>query len=331
MSKKTGKSTATTTGKGKSQIKPLPPLVSRTTEYKLSDPKFISLQWTKLPHVIQSGSIIKTKIWNCFKKRASVKYMHYPKGQVAGKFELDGTGKIFYIDGTLAIELKEYYTGYQRIILYNEKVSESQDQLNRQQGWLDNLGNCILYNTDGKLIANYDQTGGIIYDKETFVRWSWVQLNSKLIRRSSTEIAKKMNQLHLPSIKSAGKIDTVNNHQKSKEFKKSNGGSFKYHMSNPKKTISAELLQLYIDKSPEFHRLSPLPRGKYIICKVSNSISLWISSQDKIDLSFSSNSFIMRLEVGISLDEEVLRKTSLVPPFHKHEFVMPPSPSKVSR
>lgn len=136
------------------------PVGEGTIQYRLSNPEFITIGWTKLPpsrelfYTFQTEPcvpLLDPKIW---RKKQSFRY--YPNGKMMARIERDGSVEVYYLcgDGT-AIQVTQTGLDHYRVVVFfnrdeyvrtRQKPVPSKDQ---PAAIFDSYGNGVVYDTKG--------------------------------------------------------------------------------------------------------------------------------------------------------------------------------------
>ncbi|XP_046674117.1 uncharacterized protein LOC124363074 isoform X2 [Homalodisca vitripennis] len=142
--------------------------------YVLSNPIFIKMGWTLTPtdrtvsRVVTFHTTPANPQTYCFRQREEEETKFYPSGNLAVKMEIDGTGGIFYSNGSPAMLIKNTDTGMRLTMYSNPK----KDPLMKNSfvakiiGMFDSSGNGVIYDLEGNKIVDL----GIRVDPEIVER-----------------------------------------------------------------------------------------------------------------------------------------------------------------
>ncbi|KAL1140806.1 hypothetical protein AAG570_000734 [Ranatra chinensis] len=171
-----GKTARLATAKNKSKVN-IPVI-----RYKLSSLENImngltappeSLEMTRL-YTFEAES--SEKKFSCFRTREREETRYYREGSLALRFEIDGTGMIFYPNGQPAIIISDSRIG-RRLLILSQSGKDSTGAFKKAVpiGLFDSKGNGVIYDICGKIRMNYDQAEGVLYDSACGlpVRWKW--------------------------------------------------------------------------------------------------------------------------------------------------------------
>ncbi|XP_049833248.1 uncharacterized protein LOC126276370 isoform X2 [Schistocerca gregaria] len=149
--------------------------------YELSDPKFIEMGWTVLSKDKEKEKLVTyqaepAKIHNVLEERTQEEKRYYKNGKLFVIFKTNGTGRVLYPDGQLAIKVSKHDTGTRMIVLNPSGKDET--GFYRQKSlaaMFDSFGNGIIYDISGKVRLKYTQKEGVLFDTPNGlpVPWKW--------------------------------------------------------------------------------------------------------------------------------------------------------------
>nr|CAD7396554.1 unnamed protein product [Timema cristinae] len=155
--------------------------------YRLSDPKYLELGWSILPSeklmrkvvTFQTEPSKPRSVWRTNRAKSETKW--YSENKLFSTFDSEGSGKVFYPDGSVAVSLTRSTSGSGRLIVLghrdplekNEKISNFPIL-----AIFDSSGNGIVYNTVGNIRASYTQKEGILLETPNGspMKWKWPAL-----------------------------------------------------------------------------------------------------------------------------------------------------------
>lgn len=114
-----------------------------------------------------------------FKIRDDKLIKNYPNGKVLCEANEDATGKIYYPNGKVAIEIKKVGRNKQKTQIWVMSPGGIDDDGVRRPAKLcalfDSLGNGVVYNHCGEKRMVYDQNRGVLWDAPNGVPvyWKW--------------------------------------------------------------------------------------------------------------------------------------------------------------
>lgn len=137
------------------------PVGAGTIQYRLSNPDFIRMGWTKLPpskkifYTFQAepcGPLLDSSVW---RKKQSFRY--YPHGKMMARIERDGHVEVYYLCGNAtAIQVTPSVENHFRLIVYfnpEENVKAKRKPVpneNQPAAIFDSYGNGVVYDAKGE-------------------------------------------------------------------------------------------------------------------------------------------------------------------------------------
>ncbi|KAG8257698.1 hypothetical protein J6590_043979 [Homalodisca vitripennis] len=281
--------------------------------YVLSNPIFIKMGWTLTPtdrtvsRVVTFHTTPANPQTYCFRQREEEETKFYPSGNLAVKMEIDGTGGIFYSNGSPAMLIKNTDTGMRLTMYSNPK----KDPLMKNSfvakiiGMFDSSGNGVIYDLEGSKILNFNQFEGVFNNqlKSVTHKWHWSDYNilKKYREKELLNFMAKESQTVPEVVKGKKGAIPAGADKKAKSLeKKSDLGSFY-------KKILAEL-PFPQQQKPKVLNENRNIGFKSIILKINKEMALRINGQDSVFVNFFSNKIFYRVDLGIRVDPEIVER-----------------------
>ncbi|XP_068627049.1 titin-like isoform X3 [Battus philenor] len=169
--------------------KPTEPEAKGTVRYALSNRSFIDKGWTMLPteKIVRKMNVYRMRPshpeFDWFEHNKNKKHMHYESGETLADFQEDGRGRLYYRNGRLALDYynAEEMNAGQRYVVYSngEPDEKGRPRPVTVLATFDYLGNGIVFDHTGKVRLKYNQTEGVVLDREIgpVSHWKWHELN----------------------------------------------------------------------------------------------------------------------------------------------------------
>ncbi|CAK1554639.1 unnamed protein product [Leptosia nina] len=275
-------------------------------KYALSNKEFIDKGWTKLPttRVMRKMNVYKVEPANpqfdWFKTHSHERVIYYDTGEMLAEINEDGCGgKWFYKNGDVALDFynSQDVNNKQRYIIYECKDSGDSYVIRKPITILscfDYLGNGIVYDHAGKVRLKYNQSEGIIIDKNigTPSKWKWHTLNDPPVLQNVY----------------------VDNYVKSDVVMK----NFIKHdddvKEDPVKTIDEKMLAVEFDNFVKYRttklmqKLTPF-KIKFKAVKINDYFSLRIIDQANVYVIFRCGHAALKLNIGMRLKSDEIIDT----------------------
>nr|CAD7402703.1 unnamed protein product [Timema poppensis] len=155
--------------------------------YRLSDPKYLELGWSILPSeklmrkvvTFQTEPSKPRSVWRTNRAKSETKW--YSENKLFSTFDLEGSGKVFYPDGSVAVSLTRSTSGIGRLtVLGHRDPLEKNEKISNVPilAIFDSSGNGIVFNTVGNIRASYTQKEGILLETPNGspMKWKWPAL-----------------------------------------------------------------------------------------------------------------------------------------------------------
>ncbi|XP_068627048.1 probable DNA double-strand break repair Rad50 ATPase isoform X2 [Battus philenor] len=165
------------------------PEAKGTVRYALSNRSFIDKGWTMLPteKIVRKMNVYRMRPshpeFDWFEHNKNKKHMHYESGETLADFQEDGRGRLYYRNGRLALDYynAEEMNAGQRYVVYSngEPDEKGRPRPVTVLATFDYLGNGIVFDHTGKVRLKYNQTEGVVLDREIgpVSHWKWHELN----------------------------------------------------------------------------------------------------------------------------------------------------------
>ncbi|CAG2053865.1 unnamed protein product [Timema podura] len=155
--------------------------------YRLSDPKYLELGWSILPSeklmrkvvTFQTEPSKPRSVWRTNRAESETKW--YSENKLFSTFDLEGSGKVFYPDGSVAVSLNRTTSGSGRLtVLGHRDPLEKNEKISNvpMLAIFDSSGNGIVCNTFGDIRVSYTQKEGILLETPNGspMKWKWPAL-----------------------------------------------------------------------------------------------------------------------------------------------------------
>ncbi|XP_050362210.1 ankyrin repeat domain-containing protein 12-like [Nymphalis io] len=269
--------------------------------YALSDRTFIDKGWTMLPteKVVRKMNVYRMRPahpeFDWFEHNKNKKLMHYDTGEKLAEFDDDGRGRWFYRNGKLALD---YYdakeiNAQQRFVIYS---SGEPDERGHSRplvilATFDYLGNGIVFDHAGKIRLKYNQTEGVILDRNIgpVSHWKWHTLND-------------------PPVLQQVMIDTQMAHKDPEIIKLGGPGDDKPRPDN-EEMLAIEFDNFIKEKSKKLSQKFKPFQIKMKALKINEHFSLRVLDQATVYLIFRDGSINLKINIGMILDHKEIVDT----------------------
>ncbi|CAK1544614.1 unnamed protein product [Leptosia nina] len=269
--------------------------------YALSDRSFIEKGWTMLPteKVVRKMNVYRMRPahpeFDWFEHNKNKKLMHYESGEKLAEFDDDGKGRWFYRNGRLALDYydAEELNAQQRFVIYS---NGEPDERGRSRPFtilatFDYLGNGVVFDHSGKIRLKYNQTEGVVLDKNIgpVSHWKWHTLND-------------------PPVLQQVMIDTQMAHKDPDILKLGGPGDDKPRHDN-EEMLAIEFDNFIKEKSKKLSQKFKPFQIKMKALKINENFSLKVLDQATVYLIFRDGSTNLKLNIGMILDHQEIVDT----------------------
>ncbi|XP_038207766.1 uncharacterized protein LOC119829368 [Zerene cesonia] len=272
------------------------------TRYALSDRSFIDKGWTLLPteKIVRQMNVYRMRPanpeFNWFENNKNKK-MSYDTGEKLAEIDDNGKGHWFYRNGCKALD---YYDAeeihvQQRYVIYSNGEPDDRGRSRPLTilAMFDYLGNGIVFDHKGKIRLKYNQTEGVVLDRNIgpVSHWKWHTLND-------------------PPVLQQILIDTHLTHKDPDILKFSGPGDDITRHEN-EDMIAIEFDNFIKEKSKKLSQNFEPFQIKMKALKINENFSLRVLGQDKIYLIFRDGSTNLKLNIGMVLDHKEIVDTDI--------------------
>ncbi|KAL0268441.1 UNVERIFIED_CONTAM: hypothetical protein PYX00_010392 [Menopon gallinae] len=279
--------------------KPLP--ATPSIAYRLSNEMFRSLGWTSQPEnaivvpiVTMKAKFSRNVISPWFITGKSC-IRTYKDGQLLCVSNVDGTGRIFYPNGKVAVIISKTAGNITRIVV-KTPGGVGRDGVRRRSrvcGVFDSLGNGVVYDEKGKKIV-YDQKQGFLrHNGNVLVHWRWHNLESGGSRTTISETVYPEHRMDPAAVEVIKKMGSNTAADKPRKSRNSLTPTTMWGSEEDGVRISDE--SHYINTS----QIMPPSPIRPISFQMSPNIGIHIQNQAEIALVFFANGHLTRLNIGI--------------------------------
>ncbi|KAK6617826.1 hypothetical protein RUM43_014054 [Polyplax serrata] len=281
--------------------------------YRLSEKWFLDAGWTTRPcvpqqeqqEVIMNARFAHSDICPWFKEREEDFLDRYPNGQILYIARKNGSGKIYYPNGRVAVDIEKAETLTQiprtKIWIYHSGEVE-RDGKRKPVGLcavFESLGNGIVYGDCLRKRLVYNQKEGILYTPFGIpIRWKWHDIQVNKVQ-SATNSDEGSSSSEVDSIdksiaakKESTRATTANSSLSSEENQS--------HRVPSKREIEFQTRideMRYLDTGRIYPRkVAPI---KPIVLQLNKHIALRILNQSDVSLSFCADGKLTQLKLGI--------------------------------
>ncbi|OWR50484.1 hypothetical protein KGM_203903 [Danaus plexippus plexippus] len=274
---------------------------SGVIRYELSNREFIDKGWTKLPtnKVMRRMNIYKmlpaSMSADWFKLFKNSKSLFYDTGEKLAEIYDTGSGRWFYKDGNVALDVQKEKGAemVRRYIVYSsvEAANVCKNEPITILACFDYLGNGVIYDHKGNVRLKYNQSEGLVLDKNIapLGRWKWHSLNDPpVLQRVFINTYDKFDNTEYIEDDSVGALKPLNEDMIAIE------------LDNFLKEKAHKLLQEF---KPFQIRMK--------IMKLNNFFSLRIIDQTNIFLLFRCDRAFLRINIGMLLKNDEIIDTDI--------------------
>ncbi|XP_033225843.1 uncharacterized protein LOC117178524 [Belonocnema kinseyi] len=297
-------------------------------EYQLSNELFAKLGWTVMPTKRSTRKIVQYQAqtakphldWFQMYRLLGSKYYDEDKTKVLVDFHPDGSGKVFYPNSRLAVEIlrskKRKRNDLDIVTLYIVFTPGGKDIIGVSRepqitAIFDSIGNGMVMSEEGEIRLSYNQLGGICFDTPVGIPylWHWTKNSKKpeleivfnepdadhLVRQffsSTNKASYSSTGKETPkSIKCGSKKDKVK--AESRNNKDSEKGKEKLEDENKRHWVDSK-------RNVKFDK--PSRWLKPVFLKINKYLCLRIHDRRNINLQFLANGKSIRIELGTKLN-----------------------------
>ncbi|CAH2050230.1 unnamed protein product, partial [Iphiclides podalirius] len=269
--------------------------------YSLSNRSFIDKGWTMLPteKIVRKLNVYRMRPshpeFDWFENNKSKKVMHYDTGEILAEFDEDGRGRWFYRNGRIALayyDAEEVNAG-QRYVVYSNGEPDDKGRARpiTVLATFDYLGNGIVFDHTGKIRLKYNQTEGVVLDKDIgpVSHWKWHELND-------------------PPVLQKVMIDTQMA-VKDAEILKLGGNEGKIPRVDTEEMLAIEFDNFIKEKSKKLSQKFKPFQIKMKALKINENFSLRVLDQATVYLNFRDGPTNLKLNLGMILDHKEIVDT----------------------
>ncbi|CAG4965318.1 unnamed protein product [Colias eurytheme] len=269
--------------------------------YALSDRSFIDKGWTMLPteKVVRKMNVYRMRPahpeFDWFEHNKNKKIMLYDTEEKLAEFDDNGKGRWFYRNGRKALDYydAEEINAQQRFVIYS---NGEPDERGRARPYtilatFDYLGNGIVFDHSGKIRLKYNQTEGVVLDRNIgpVSHWKWHTLND-------------------PPVLQQVMIDTQMAHKDPDILKLGGHGDEKPRNDN-EEMLAIEFDNFIKEKSKKLTQKFKPFQIKMKALKINENFSLKVLDQATVYLIFRDGSANLKLNIGMILDHKEIVDT----------------------
>ncbi|XP_038207765.1 titin homolog, partial [Zerene cesonia] len=269
--------------------------------YALSDRSFIDKGWTMLPteKVVRKMNVYRMRPahpeFDWFEHNKNKKLMLHDTGEKLAEFDDNGKGRWFYRNGRKALDYydAEEINAQQRFVIYS---NGEPDERGRARPYtilatFDYLGNGIVFDHSGKIRLKYNQTEGVVLDRDIgpVSHWKWHTLND-------------------PPVLQQVMIDTQMAHKDPDILKLGGHGDDKPRNDN-EEMLAIEFDNFIKEKSKKLTQKFKPFQIKMKALKINENFSLKVLDQATVYLIFRDGSANLKLNIGMILDHKEIVDT----------------------
>ncbi|CAK1601849.1 unnamed protein product [Parnassius mnemosyne] len=230
-----------------------------------------------------------------FEHNKSKKIMYYDTGEMLAEFDEDGRGRWFYKNGRLALDYynaKEMNAG-QRYVVYSNGEPDERRRVRpiTVLATFDYLGNGVVFDHTGKIRLKYNQTEGVVMDREIgpVSHWKWHDLNDPPV------LQKVMTDTQLPV--------------KDPDILKLGGAEVNTPRRDNEEMLAIEFDNFIKEKSKKLtQKFKPFQITTKAL-KINENFSLRVLDQATVYLLFRDGTTNLKLNLGMILDHQEIVDT----------------------
>ncbi|XP_072937401.1 uncharacterized protein [Epargyreus clarus] len=269
--------------------------------YALSDRSFIDKGWTMLPteKIVRKMNVYKMRPahpeFDWFNRNKNKRLMLYDTGEKLAEFDDNGRGRWFYRNGRIALDYydAEETHAQQRFVIYG---SGEPDERGRYQpisilATFDYLGNGVVFDHAGKIRLKYNQTEGVVLDRNIgpASHWKWHTLND-------------------PPVLQQVMIDTQMSHKDPDILKLGGPADDKVRPDN-EEMLAIEFDNFIKEKSKKLSQKFKPFQIRMKAMKINQNFSLKVLDQANIYLIFRDGTTNIKMNIGMILDHHEIVDT----------------------
>ncbi|XP_052759045.1 uncharacterized protein LOC116413513 [Galleria mellonella] len=269
--------------------------------YALSDRTFIYKGWTMLPteKVVRKMNVYRMRPahpeFDWFEHNKNKRFMQYDTGERLAEFDDNGRGQWYYRNGRLALDYydAEEINAQQRFVIYSSGEPDNRGRSHPITilATFDYLGNGIVFDHAGKIRLKYNQTEGVVLDRNIgpVSHWKWHTLND-------------------PPVLQQVMIDTQMAHKDSEILKLGSPADDKIRPDD-EEMLAIEFDNFIKEKSKKLSEKFKPFQIKMKALKINEYFSLRVLDQANVYLIYRDGSTNLKLNIGMVLDHKEILDT----------------------
>ncbi|XP_059048138.1 uncharacterized protein LOC131843486 [Achroia grisella] len=269
--------------------------------YALSDRTFIDKGWTMLPteKVVRKMNVYRMRPahpeFDWFEHNKNKRLIQYDTGERLAEFDDNGRGRWYYRNGRLALDYydAEEINAQQRYVVYSSGEPDERGRCHPITilATFDYLGNGIVFDHAGKIRLKYNQTEGVVLDRNIgpVTHWKWHTLND-------------------PPVLQQVMIDTQMAHKDTGILKLAGPADDKRRPDN-EEMLAIEFDNFIKEKSKKLSQKFKPFQIKMKALKINEHFSLRVLDQATVYLLYRDGSTNLKINIGMVLDHQEIVDT----------------------